>query len=73
MLPRGLEDCLIDYVFPSAIDLAKGHRLVLLFKGSLFTRLDECVGNATSLVSHYMWSLTQTRASYNYFLGRIGP
>lgn len=34
VLPSCVEDGLIDYVFPPAIVLAKGNRLVLLFKGS---------------------------------------
>lgn len=49
LLPNDPEDSLNSYVFPLAIRLVKGERIVFapIYLRSLFYRLDECVSNIT--------------------------
>lgn len=53
-LPSEPEDGLNQHVFPLAIIIAKGIKFALdpLFLGSLYVRLDECIGNITRLVGN---------------------
>lgn len=55
MLPSRPEDGLNTSVFPLAILLVKGKRLALalLYLGSLFYRLNECLKNIVWSVEHY--------------------
>lgn len=65
-MPSGPEDGINAYVFPLAIRLARGEKvaLALIFLGSLFYRLDECVH---SLVRS-MWRYTVASYAQTAFL-----
>lgn len=55
VLPSGPKDGINPFVFPLAIRLSKGERLVLapIFLGSFFFRLDECVENLVKSMDRY--------------------